>query len=76
MSLPRAQFTLRRMMAAVAVVAILAWVLGLLREKQAIAEREPCRVNLLNLAIALGAYQGLWGVLQPQQFRYGSGSID
>src|SRR5262245_2087764 len=51
------RFTVRRMMVAVAALALVAWLVGVIREQQAVAERAPCYNNLKNLSLALRGYQ-------------------
>src|SRR4051794_13612899 len=66
---PRVRFTVRRIMAVVAVVATILAVgsgaVGLIREQDAIARHEQCRRNLPALAIALGGYQYAKGAFPP-----------
>ncbi|WP_074305421.1 DUF1559 domain-containing protein [Singulisphaera sp. GP187] len=65
----RFHFSLSWLMAAVALVAIGLAGVGLFRENQARAEREPCRGKLRNLAMALKGYQSQWGAFPPGTVR-------
>jgi prepilin-type processing-associated H-X9-DG protein len=64
MRLPRVRLTVRRLLV-VAALAIFAWLAGIIRGQQALAERAPCYNNLRSLSLALLAYQDSYRAFPP-----------
>jgi prepilin-type processing-associated H-X9-DG protein len=62
---PRIQFTIRKAIATVALLAVVWWTLVVLGERRMMAERERCRMAIGQLAIALRGFEGSLGVFPP-----------
>jgi prepilin-type processing-associated H-X9-DG protein len=65
MRLPRARFISRLVVALAALTAVAWWIVGILVENQARAERERCRNSLSQLALALCGFQEVRGSFPP-----------
>ena len=71
MRLPSLRLTYRTTIALLALVVVIAGIIGFLNLRQEIIEREQCRINLRNLALAVCGYERQFGTSPPATYSGG-----